>query len=305
MTLCQGGKMPEEEQTTVNEENTAETQDTPVDSAETPTEPEGDGLLGIKEEEEPKKKDDGLDPELYDTQTKKLREDKAIEKLNSFKEEKAKYEKQIKDLRRIVSKGKAPEDTAEYASYKPDSKFEKYYDFENEANEGVKSVLDKIDNASKEAGFNVEQNKIVKDIINDVMADAGIFDTRTEEQVKLEREDWKNEQLKKLGDDAQHILKEVPNFINNNNIFNEEEKQSILKAADKDASVVSGLYKLKKLIRGVGQVPIPNAETTGLADDYALAEEYNDPKTLQSRRVEIIKQRMQAGRTGGLPVLKR
>lgn len=305
--------MPEE-QTIVTDDNAAETQETPAKSEETPTETteiESAGLgLKIddgeekeennKEAEEPK-----LDPELYNTQTKKLREDKAIEKINSFKEEKQKYEKQIKDLRRIISKGKAPEDVKEYANYKPDSKYEKYYDFENESNEGVKSVLDKIDETSKELGFNVEQNSRVKDLINSVMEEAGIFDTRTEEQLKLERDDWKREQMKKLGDDAQHIIKDLGEFIKNNNIFNEEEKKSILKAADKDASLVSGLYKLKKVIRGVGQIPISNAEVSGLADDYALAEEYNNPNTTRTRRIEIIKQRQKAGRTGGLPLTKR
>jgi hypothetical protein len=300
-------------QSTADDVQEAETKETPSSTEDAPTEEsteKTDGLLGLDKKDDDNNsddnsKDDGLDPELYDTQTKQLREDVVLERIKSFKEKEANWEKQVKDLRRIVSKGKAPEDVQEYQSYKPDTKFEKYYNFDDEANTEVKEVINDIDLVSKDLGFNVEQNARVKDLINSVMEKAGIFDTRTQEQLELEREDWKREQLKKLGDNATNVIKETAEFIKNNNMFSEEEKESILRAADGDASLISGMYKLKKLIKGVGQVPIPGAETTGLADDYALAEEYNNPETSQSRRLEIIKLRQKAGRQGGLPVLKR
>jgi len=170
--------------------------DTPVEGAEvaenvstdtTPAETQethSDGLLGVKETTTETKEPLGLDPELYDTQTNEFRKEVALKKLEEYKKGEEGFKKQVKDLRRIVSKGKAPEDIEEYKTYKPDSMYARHYE---EPSEDMLEGLSKIDEFSKQHGLNLEVNKNLKDLYNEMSLDG-----RTKEQIEQERIDWKN-----------------------------------------------------------------------------------------------------------------
>jgi hypothetical protein len=279
-----------EENTPVEGIESAENTATPESTTDAQSE-NTDGLMGVEATPDTKsaKDSDGLDPELYDTQTKEFRKEVAIEKLAEYKKQTESLEKQVKDFRRIVSKGKAPEDVADYKTYEADSKYAKYWDFNEDANPEVKEISDQLDEVSQKLGFNVEQNKQMKDFLNSVMEKAGVFDTRTPEQIELEQKDWKNAQLKLLGDNAPTVISSVKDFVVSNNLFSEDEKKALLASADKDANVIKAIHKMKRLFRGQDQVPLDGAETTGVPDSMTLAREYNHKDTTPERRMEILK----------------
>lgn len=299
--------MTEEVQTPVSENPGNDTPTVETTTTETP-----DTLLGIQTEPKPEptpeeieatKYPQGFNAETWDLTTNSIKQDAVAEKFKTSSTERESLEKQVKDLRRIVSKGKAPEDVAEYSEYKPDEKYDGYYDFENEANPEVQEIVGLLDEKSKELGFNVEQNKQMKDLLNIAMEKAGVFDSRTPEQRKLEEADWRRNEKTKLGENADHIIEQSKNFIEQNNLFNEEEKKILLGLSNQGADFINIMYKFKKMFKGTGEIPTPNVATTGLADDMTLAMEYNAAGTTPQRRMQIMEQRRSSGRAGGLPMV--
>ena len=150
---------------------------------------------------------EGFDAEIYNLETKSLREDKVKERLEANKKLIESLEKQKYDLRKIISKGKTT-DLKDYEMYKPDSKYSKYYT----EDEKTKETFKNFNQLSQNAGLNTEQHKMVADFMNEVLEKVGVFDTRTEEQKQLQLEDWRRQEYKKIGDNAEIVIKKNVDF---------------------------------------------------------------------------------------------
>ncbi len=242
---------------------------------------------------------EGFDAETYDLTTSSVKYDKVKEKFESHKKEVEGLQKQNLDLRKIVSKGKAPNDIKDYeANYKPDSKFEKYYKEDDTTKETLKS----FNELAKNTGLNLEQHKAVVDFMNDTLVKAGIFDTRSKEEIEIQKADWIKNERSKLGKEADKIINSDVEFINNFGGFNEEQKQQLKQFVGSGAIGASVINTIRNAILGSGRnEDIPtDINVGGLADDITLAREYKDDSTTDSRRAEIIQQRIKAGRKGSL-----
>lgn len=235
---------------------------------------------------------EGFNAEIYNLETQSLREDKVRELLNQNKQTIADLEKQKTDLRKIISKGKEPVDIKEYETYKPDSKYEKYY---NE-DEQTQTTFKLFNELSKNAGLNLEQHKMITDFMNGVLEKVGIFDTRTEEQKRLQAEDWKRQEYKKIGENAEFIIGKNKDFINNYSFFNEEQKKSLMNFMGQSALNVSVVNTLREILGHEELGSIPTAQATGgLADDRTLWREFVNAEPY--RQEQIIQERLKAGRS--------
>lgn len=234
---------------------------------------------------------EGFNAELYNLETHSLREDKVREVLNNNKKTIEDLEKQKTDLRKIISKGKEPVDIKDYENYKPDSRFAKLY----ESDEGTKEMFRQFNELSKNTGLNLEQHKMIIDFMNNTLEKLGVLDTRTEEQKKLQEEDWKREEYKKIGDNAETIINKNLDFIKNYSFFNEEQKESLINFMGQGATNVSIVNTLRDIL-GHGDVEqIPTAQATGgLADDRSLWQEFMNADDYKKQ--EIIEARIKAGR---------
>ncbi len=242
---------------------------------------------------------DGFDAETYDLTTSSVKYDAIKAKFENHKKEVEGLQKQNLDLRKIVSKGKAPNDLKDYEmNYKPDSKFEKYYKEDEIAKETLKS----FNELAKNTGLNLEQHKAVVDFMNDTLVKAGVFDTRSKEEIEIQKNDWIKNEKAKLGKDADRLIKSDMEFIDNFGGFNEEQKAELKQFIGSGAVGVATINTIRNAIFGSGRnEDIPtDINVGGLADDIALAREYKDDNTTDLRRAEIIQQRIRAGRKGSL-----
>lgn len=247
---------------------------------------------------------EGFDSTTYNIHTGEYKYDKIAEKMNDLESKWTNADKQAKDLRRIVSKGYAPEDETEYDVYRPDSKYEKYYDFEQEQNEVVSESIKTLNKLSKDLGLNIEQNGKVKDFLNLTMEKAGVFNTKSPEQIEQEATDWKNAQLESLGDKPNRIINETKEFIETNPSFNDAQKQMLVKLANTEgAEFIKAMHSLHvRVNNNRGIVPAPSSvDAVGRPDLNTLAHEYNSKDTTTERRMEIVKM-LRPGET--LPLLK-
>lgn len=244
---------------------------------------------------------EGFDTETYDLTTKTIKADKVKERFDLSKKEIEKLNKQVLDFRKVISKGKAPEDIKNYeASHKPDSKFEKYYT----SDEKTKETINSFNEIAKNTGLNLDQHKAVLDFFNNTMVNLKVFDIRTETELKLQQEDWIKSEKAKLGKDADSIIKDSLEFTNNFGMFNEEQKESLKNLMSSGAVGVSIINTIKNIIQGSNgqKVKIPMDVKVGdIADDYTLASEYYNSNTTEARRKQIMQDRIKAGRTGFLP----
>lgn len=201
---------------------------------------------------------------------------------DDYKRNWEKADKQIKDLRRIISKGKAPEDVSEYKNFKPDSKFERYYEEGSEDYKKIEKVVNGLDDLSMKLGLNVEGNAQLKSFFNE-----NFLDSRTKEQIKEEAEKAKQEQLNLLGEDAEDIIADAVYFIDNNSLFSKEEREFIKSNFD-SALGVSIVQKMQKAVNP-GRKSIPTAPVlAGGYDAEALSKEYKNKDTTVQRRLEIL-----------------
>lgn len=237
---------------------------------------------------------EGFDAELYNLETNTLREDKVKEVLENNKKTIEDLEKQKTELRKIISKGKEPETLEDYEkSYRPDSRYQNFYESEES-----KELIKDFNELAKNSGINIEQHKLILDFINNTLEKTGVIDTRTEEQKKLQEQDFIANEKKKLGKDANSIIAKTVEFIDNFGGFNEEQRKSLKQFANTGATGVSIIYTLSNALMGTSREEIPtDVNIGGLADDYTLKREYMDDNTTDERRAEIINLRIKAGRT--------
>lgn len=244
---------------------------------------------------------EGFDAETYDLATNSIKADKVKERFDLSKKEIEKLNKQVLDFRKVISKGKAPEDIKDYeSSYKPDSKFEKYYT----GDDTTKETINSFNELAKNTGLNLDQHKAVLDFFNDTMVNLKVFDTRSENEIKIQQEDWIKAEKVKLGKEADNIIKDSLEFTNNFGMFNEEQKEALKGLMSSGAVGVSIVNTIKNIIQGNNgqKVKIPMDVKVGdIADDYTLASEYYNSNTTEARRKQIMQDRIKADRTGFLP----
>lgn len=237
---------------------------------------------------------EGFDAKLYNLETKTLRDDKVREILEANKKTIEDLEKQKTELRKIIGKGKEPENIEDYEkSYTPDSRYQNFYETEES-----KELVKNFNELAKNTGINLEQHKKILDFINSTLEQNGVIDTRTEEQKTLQEQDFIANEKKKLGKDANHIIAKTVEFIDNFGGFNEEQRKALKQFANSGATGVSIIYTLSNALMGTSREEIPtDVNIGGLADDYTLKREYMNDNTTDERRAEIINLRIKAGRT--------
>lgn len=261
---------------------------------------EEDGLPEIPE---------GFNEHTYDRYKQEYKPDGIKEQMAKLEDERAKFEKQALDMRRTISKGKAPEKTEEYLKdFEPEERFAKFYDSENENNAEVLGHVDGFLNVAKDNALNPEQVKNVLNFFNEFSEKTGILDTRTTEQIALEQQDFKNAEYEKLataiGEDATEVdvAKMVDNevrWVQNISLFNEDQKTALVGLMNQGAVGVSIVHSIHRALGGGGMdIPTNEVIVGDLGTDAQLRAEYNNPSTTSERRVEIIKQRTNAGRRG-------
>ena len=249
-----------------------------VDETETQEiETEGGLTEGLTETQTPNADiPEGLDAEIFDAETRTFKEAAVVDRLKHLNEQVESFKKQASDMRRKLSKGvDAPEKVEDYdTSFKFDERYEFVKDDESNAGKHVKEVMKSLDDFAFEHGLSVETAKDLKNMYLKYAEEVSIIDGRSDEEKEQARAEFINEQKKMLGDGADTIIKE-----------------SI------------GL-KFRKLFgqSTSADIPVRGFAVSGLADDKALAREYYDNATSDQRRLEILQQRIDAGRTGGLPM---
>lgn len=252
----------------------------------------------------------GFDATTYNLETGQFNKEAIIKKFEDINNDKENFKKQALDLRKIVSKGKAPEGAEDYLKdLKPSEEFSKFYNFEEGQNEEIKERVDTLAKISKEQGLNTAQFNSIVNFMNETMTKHGVLDTRSQEEIEAESSNWMKAEMNKISEDvntAREIIKSNVNFVKDFRSFNDDEKQALIDFMDKGAVAISAVNKFKTLFGGKGQdIPSIDVVDTGLASDDILATEYNKPSTSSARRLEIIKQRMAAGRNKPLPLIKK
>lgn len=248
---------------------------------------------------------DGIDADVLDGEGR-IDNKKVTELLKSNKELTAKQEKQIKDLRRIIGQGKAPDSPEEYyKDYKPEGAIARYYNFEDENNKAVQEFLERTGKEFQEIGLRKDQAKKVYDLYNEALTEAGVFDARSDDEIKETANMWIAEQkgqLEKMYGQgrADQVINTAVQFVEKLPVLNEEEKKMAIDLMNKNgAGFINLFYKMNKHY-GEGDIPVDIASVSGIPSDAELWDEYNKPETSDHRREEIIKQRKKAGRKGSL-----
>lgn len=294
------------------DETNQETPEATVAEADAPeqkaSETKEEGLM--PEEEKPVEGNapipEGLDEEIFDTETRQLKEAAVVERLKSLNEKAESYKKQANDMRRKLSKGvEAPEKIEAYAeNYVPDERYEFLMD-DTETTEGkhIHEVLGNLDKFAYDHGLSVETAKDLKNLYMKYAEDVQIIDGRTEEEKAQARAEYIAQQKKLLGDNADEILKQNRRFTENYGLWSDDEKKYLLGEMNKSAVANSVWQKVRKLFDAntSDDIPVRGVSVSGLADDRTLADEYYNPNTSDQRRMEIIQLRIDAGREGGLP----
>ena len=247
----------------------------------------------------------GIDEALWDKEKGSLNQDAVLERLSAKDKEIENYKKQALDMRRKISKGiETPESADKYAElYTADEKYNAILsDTESNAGKYINASMKNIDKIAFDNGMTKEQANAMKNAFLKVMEEVSIIDTRTDEQKASDKAQYIKEQKAILGDKAEEIIKENVEFCKNYGVFDNEEKKFLLESAGKSAVANKVIAKIRELF-GEKVSNIPTVSADNLPSDMELAKEYNRPETSDARRMEIIQQRINAGRTDPLPVV--
>lgn len=264
------------------------------------SQPDDEGDAGNKQTFTPP---EGIDPALFDAETGNLKTDEVIKALTQANEAKTSAEKQALDMRRKLSKGvNVPTDAADYAKdYKVAEKYAQFFSDEQKdtpVGKFARESMDVIDKKCHECAMSTQQAAEMKNLFHEFLEQVNIFDIKTEDEKKAERQAWVSEQKKMLGENADEIIKRNVAHYQNDNMFTPEERKVILSLLDQGYEGVSIFDKMRRAIHGTAlgdDIPV-QTNFTGLADDNSLLAEYKDPKTSDARKEQIIRQRLAAGR---------
>lgn len=251
---------------------------------------------------------EGLDSEIFDTETRTLKESAVIERLKQNQADIDRYKKQANDMRRKLSKGvNAPDDINDYSeNFVADERYD--YIIGDTSNDNVKhvnEVLKSLDEFSYNHGMSLETAKDLKNMYLKYAENVKIIDCRTVEEKEQERANYILQQKKMLGDEADQIISDNVKFFKEYGFFSESEKNLFLNQMKESAEWNVIGMKIRKLFgqNPSNDIPVRSLNVYDLADDETLAREYYDSKTTDTRRMQILQMRIDAGRQGGLPVV--
>lgn len=243
-----------------------------------------------------------IDKRLY-TEDGKFNQEGAKEFFKERKAEVEKYEKRLKDMRRIVGDGKAAESKdAYFQDYVPGDKYAKFFDEKAPGKDDVQKITNKFAETYFEAGLTKNQAAKVSNTMLETLEAVGVLDVKTPEEKAKERQVWIDEQKKVLGSNADNIIREARMFVERSDSFDANAKKSIIDLMEHlGAPFIDTIHQLKDAFgERAGKPPASVLNLGGLPSDIQLKQEYLDPKTTPIRRDEIIKLRAKAGRTGRL-----
>lgn len=213
-------------------------------------------------------------------------------------------EKRIADLRKMVStKDDFVNDKKEFfQDFAPKDKFNKYFSEETPAE--TKEVMSKMQEQLADKyftlGLNKKQAYEMSNQVLDIMEEVGVLDTRTQEQVYIDKQKWIDKQKEKLGSNADSIIREAREFIFNSPSFTPSTKNKMIDMMEEiGADFVGVVHQMKDAFgSNTGGVPMTPSGIVGLPSDDELRIEYQ--KATPERKEQIIRARHTHGRTGKL-----
>ena len=244
---------------------------------------------------------EGMEAELYEKGA--LSADKVKERIEALKSEVQSAKTNEANMRKKLStKGTVPEKVEDYGEYTPDEAYKEYYENED-YKEGLEANLKAIDKLAFDNGMTKDQCKAVKDAFNKLIVENGIVEDKA--TIEARNQEYIKAEMEKLGKDAVQVIAKNVEFVKNDNRFNEPEKEFLLNMMDSGGAVAVTIVNKMRLGHGgefAGDNIIPaSGSSGGIPSDTDLAREYYNSETTSARRAEIIKQRIEAGRTGKLP----
>jgi len=244
---------------------------------------------------------DGMEAELYEKGA--LSADKVKERIEALKSEVQSAKTNEANMRKKLStKGTVPEKVEDYGEYTPDEAYKEYYENED-YKEGLEANLKAIDKLAFDNGMTKDQCKAIKDAFNKLIVENGIVEDKA--TIEARNQEYIKAEMEKLGRDAVQVITKNVEFVKNDNRFNENEKEFLLNMMDTGGAVAVTIVNKMRLGHGgefAGDNIIPaSGSSGGIPSDTDLAREYYNSETSSARRAEIIKQRIEAGRTGKLP----
>lgn len=244
---------------------------------------------------------EGMEAELYEDGN--LSANKVKERIASLKSEVETAKTNENNMRKKLStKGTVPDKLEDYGEYTPNEKYKEFYENED-YKESLEANLKAIDKLAFENGMTKDQCKAVKDAFNQLIVENGLVEDKA--TIDARNQEYVKNEMAKLGSNAVEVITRNVEFVKNDNRFNENEKEFLLDMMDSGGAIAVNIVNKMRLGHGgefAGDNIIPASSASGgIPSDTELAREYYNSSTSSSRRAEIIKQRIEAGRTGKLP----
>lgn len=244
---------------------------------------------------------EGMEAELYEDGN--LSANKVKERIASLKSEVETAKTNENNMRKKLStKGTVPDKLEDYGEYTPNEKYKEFYENED-YKESLEANLKAIDKLAFENGMTKDQCKAVKDAFNQLIVENGLVEDKA--TIDARNQEYVKNEMAKLGSNAVEVITRNVEFVKNDNRFNENEKEFLLDMMDSGGAIAVNIVNKMRLGHGgefAGDNIIPATSASGgIPSDTELAREYYNSSTSSSRRAEIIKQRIEAGRTGKLP----
>lgn len=244
---------------------------------------------------------EGMEAELYEKGA--LSADKVKERIASLKSEVETAKTNENNMRKKLStKGTVPDKLEDYEEYTPNEEYKEFYENED-YKESLEANLKAIDKLAFENGMTKDQCKAVKDAFNQLIVENGLVEDKA--TIDARNQEYVKNEMAKLGSNAVEVITRNVEFVKNDNRFNENEKDFLLDMMDSGGAIAVNIVNKMRLGHGgefAGDNIIPATSASGgIPSDTELAREYYNSSTSSSRRAEIIKQRIEAGRTGKLP----
>ncbi len=244
---------------------------------------------------------EGMEAELYEDGN--LSANKVKERIASLKSEVETAKTNENNMRKKLStKGTVPDKLEDYGEYTPNEEYKEFYENED-YKESLEANLKAIDKLAFENGMTKDQCKAVKDAFNQLIVENGLVEDKA--TIDARNQEYVKNEMAKLGSNAVEVITRNVEFVKNDNRFNENEKEFLLDMMDSGGAIAVNIVNKMRLGHGgefAGDNIIPATSASGgIPSDTELAREYYNSSTSSSRRAEIIKQRIEAGRTGKLP----
>lgn len=244
---------------------------------------------------------EGMEAELYEDGN--LSANKVKERIVSLKSEVETAKTNENNMRKKLStKGTVPDKLEDYGEYTPNEEYKEFYENED-YKESLEANLKAIDKLAFENGMTKDQCKAVKDAFNQLIVENGLVEDKA--TIDARNQEYVKNEMAKLGSNAVEVITRNVEFVKNDNRFNENEKEFLLDMMDSGGAIAVNIVNKMRLGHGgefAGDNIIPaSGSSGGIPSDTDLAREYYNRETSSARRAEIIKQRIEAGRTGKLP----